>query len=96
VATDFTTRVDLEVRNGSSGGEILARGVGSAVYVDWYARLKPFFASSFTAGSTTGTIAANTAATLYVVIARNLGSGAYNYKRAKAQVIVWAQPVQAP
>lgn len=96
VATDFTTRVDLEVRNGSASGEMLARGIGSAVFVDWFAQLRPHFASSFTAGSTTGTIAANTAATLYVVIRRNLGSGSYNYKRSKSSIVVWAQPVATP
>lgn len=96
VATDFTTRVDLEVRNGSASGELLARGIGSAAFVDWYAQLRPYFASSFTAGSTTGTIAANTAATLYVVARRNLGSGNYNYKRSKSEIIVWAHPVITP
>lgn len=96
VPTDFSTRVDLEVRNGSSSGEILARGVGSGAFVDWYARLRPFFASTFSAGSTTGTIAANTAATLYLVIRRNAGSGNYNYKRAGASLIVWAHPVETP
>lgn len=96
VATDFTTRVDLEVRNGSAAGELLARGIGSAAPVDWYAQLRPYFASSFTAGSTTGSIAANTAATLYLVVRRNLGSGNYNYRRSKASLVVWAHPVQTP
>lgn len=96
VATDFTTRVDLEVRNGSASGEMLARGIGSAVFVDWFAQLRPFFASSFSAGSTTGTIAAATAATLYVVVRRNLGSGNYNYRRAKSSIAVWAHPVLTP
>lgn len=96
IATDFTTRVDLEVRIGSASGEIVARGVGSSVHVDWYARLRPYFASSFSAGSTTGTIAANTAATLYLVARRNLGSGNYNYSRTNAQMIVWAHPAVAP
>ncbi len=96
VPTDFGTRVDLEVRNGSAAGEILARGIGSAAYVDWYAQLRPYFASSFSAGSTTGTIAANTAATLYVVVRRNLGSGNYNYHRANASIVVWAHPVLTP
>lgn len=96
VPTDFTTRVDLELRNGSASGEILARGIGSAVYVDWFARLRPFYASTFTAGSTVGTIAASTAVTLYLVIRRNLGSANYNYKRSKASLIVWAQPVVTP
>lgn len=96
VATDFTTRVDLEVHNGSAGGEMLARGIGSAVFVDWFAQLRPFFASTFTAGSTTGTIAPNTAATLYLVAKRNLGSGNYNYRRSKASLVVWAHPVLTP
>lgn len=96
VPTDFTTRVDVEVRIGSAAGDIVARGCGSTCSIDWYARLRPFFASSFSAGSTTGTIAAATATTLYVVIRRNLGSGNYNYKRANAMIVVWAQPVEAP
>lgn len=96
VATDFTTRVDLEVRNGSAAGEMLARGIGSAAFVPWFAQLRPFFASSFSAGSTTGTIAANTAATLYLVIRRNLGSGNYNYLRDKSSLVVWAMPVVTP
>lgn len=96
VATDFTTRVDLEVRIGSAAGDLVARGCGSTVYIDWYRRLRPFFASSFSAGSTTGTIAPDTATTLYLVARRNFGSGNYNYKRANAQLIVWAQPVEAP
>lgn len=96
VPTNFTTRVDLEVRNGSAAGEILARGTGSTVYIDWYARLRPFYASSFSAGSTVGTIAPDTATTLYVVIRRNYGTGNYNYKQANSQIIVWAHPVAAP
>jgi hypothetical protein len=96
VPTDFATRVDLEVRNGSASGEMLARGIGSAAFVDWFAQLRPYFASSFTAGSTTGTIAANTAATLYVVARRNLGSGNYNFRRAKSSIVVWAHPVLTP
>lgn len=96
VPTDFTTRVDLEVRNGSASGEMLARGIGSAVFVDWFAQLRPYFASSFTAGSTTGTIAPSTAATLYLVARRNLGSGNYNYRRSKASLVVWAHPVLTP
>jgi len=96
VPTDFSTRVDLEVHIGSAGGDIVARGVGSAVYVDRFVRLTPFFASTFTAGSTVGTIAASTATTLYVIIKRNLGSGNYNYKRTTAQIAVWAQPAVAP
>ncbi|WP_454199601.1 hypothetical protein [Nocardia sp. Marseille-Q1738] len=96
VPTDYSTRVDLEVRNGSASGEILARGVGNSVHLEWYARLRPHFASSFSAGSTTGTIAPSTAATLYVVARRNAGAGNYTYKRAGASIIVWAQPVEAP
>lgn len=96
IPTDFSTRVDLEVRIGSAAGDIVARGVGSAVHVEWHARLRPFFASTFTAGSTTGTIAPSTATTLYVVIRRNLGSGNYSYKRAGAQITVWAHPVETP
>lgn len=96
VPTNFTTRADLEVRIGSASGEIVARGLGSAVNVEWFARLKPTFSATITPDSTTGTIAPSTATTLHVVIKRNLGSGNYSYKRAGAQIIVWAHPVVGP
>ncbi|WP_280248751.1 hypothetical protein, partial [Nocardia abscessus] len=96
VPTDWSTRVDLEVRIGSAAGDIVARGTSSAVYIEWFARLRPYFASTLTPGSTTGTIAPNTATTLYVVIRRNLGSGNYSYRRAGANITVWAHPVEAP
>lgn len=96
IPTDFSTRIDAEVRNGSASGEILGRAVGSTCFVDWFAQFRPFFASSFSAGSTTGTIAANTAVTLHVVLRRNLGSGNYTYRRANSSIIVWAMPVATP
>ncbi|WP_306365432.1 hypothetical protein [Nocardia sp. CC227C] len=96
VPTDFNTRVDVEVRIGSAAGDLVGRGVGSSVYIDRYRRLRPFFASSFSAGSTTGTIAPDTATTLYVVARRNQGSGNYSYTRSNAQIIVWAHPSEAP
>ncbi|WP_043735638.1 hypothetical protein [Nocardia asiatica] len=96
VPTDWSTRVDLEVRIGSAAGDIVARGVSSAVYIEWFARLRPYFASTLTPGSTTGTIAPNTATTLYVVIRRNLGTGNYSYRRAGANITVWAHPVESP
>lgn len=96
VPTDFSTRIDAEVRNGSASGEILGRACGSTAFVDWFARFRPFFASSFTAGSTTGTIAPATAVTLHIVLRRNLGTGNYNYKRAGSSIIVWAMPVETP
>lgn len=99
-ATDFSTRFDLEVRNGSTTGEILARGPGSTVYIDWYAQLRPFFASSFAAGSTVGTIAPSTAVTLYLIVNHAVGPSpggdTFNYKRQNAQIIVWAMPVVTP
>lgn len=94
--TDFTTRVDLEVRIGSNAGEIVARGVGSAVSQEWYVRLRPYFSATITPDSTTGTIAPSTATTLYVVIKKNLGSGNYSYKRAGAEILVWAHPNVGP
>lgn len=96
VPTDFSAQVDIEVRIGSTSGTIVGRGIGSLAPVEWWVRLRPYYTSSFSAGSTTGTIAASTATTLYVMARRNVGSGNWNFKRAKASIIVWAHPSEAP
>jgi hypothetical protein len=94
VVTDSSTRVDLEVRLGSDSGQIVAFGPGTGYGIDTYTTLLPHFATlAMTPASSVGVVAAGAAATLVLVLRRNVGSGNYYYTRTGAHLAVWAVPV---
>lgn len=95
--TAGATRTDVEVRLGSAGGQVVGLGVGLPQDMWAYAQIKPYFGiNAQNPASNTGVVAANTTTTLYVIITRPLGSGAFSYLNQFAELTVWAQPVYAP
>ncbi|WP_156769447.1 hypothetical protein [Nocardia sp. 852002-20019_SCH5090214] len=93
-ANDGSVLVDLEAHIGSASGQIVAQGPGFAWGLDWINRLTPQFqTSAMTPASSVGVIAAGSAAAIYLVLRRSVGTGAYYYTRTGAHAAVWAVPV---
>ncbi|MFC9966344.1 hypothetical protein ACFVH4_19115 [Nocardia ignorata] len=93
-ASDNSNRVDIEARLGSAAGQIVAQGPGIPFALDWFNKLGPQFNTpSMTPASSVGVVAAGAAATIVVVLRRNLGTGTYSYGRTGANLTVFAVPV---
>ncbi|GEM30654.1 hypothetical protein NN3_16610 [Nocardia neocaledoniensis NBRC 108232] len=93
-SSEFTTRIDAEVRIGSASGQIVALGSGFVTGVHTRARFQPHLAArNVTPGSTVGVIPAGQAVTLFVVVRRGAGSANYDYQMADAQIVCTARPV---
>lgn len=91
--SDVSTRVDAEARLGDASGQIVALGAGFGNAVDWPIQIVPCFATaSMTPDSSVGVVAAGVAATIAIVLRRNIGTNAYSYFRTGAHVAVWAVP----
>lgn len=96
VASVGAGRVDLEVRIGSSTGQIVAVAPGLPAANTYTPELMPYFGASMDPSSSVGAIPANTTATLYFVLRRAFGSNNYSWENSAAHAAVYCQPVYAP
>lgn len=89
-------RVDVEVRIGSSAGQIVAFGAGFPSANAFRSTMIPHFGGPMTPGSSVGVIAPNTTVTLYVILKRNLGTSNYSWTNNGACMYIYCQPVFTP
>ncbi|WP_159844942.1 hypothetical protein [Nocardia sp. CY41] len=88
------SRMDVEVRIGSTDGDLVGYGCGLAAANDNRVSIAPRFAFPMTPTATFGVVPANTTTTLYVLVRRVTGSSNYTVTTEHAQLIVYAQAVR--
>ncbi|MFE6863641.1 hypothetical protein [Nocardia sp. NPDC057668] len=87
------SRCDIEVRLGSSDGELVGYGYCYASANLIRVQIHPKFEHPMSPGSPLGVVPENQTVTLYVVVRRVVGTTGYSVVTQGAQLIVYAQPV---
>lgn len=88
------SRLDVEVRVGSTTGELVGYGHAIAAANENRVQISPKFGYPMTPDSTFAVIPARTTTTLYVLVRRVVGDASYTVTTAGAQLIVHALPMR--